>query len=151
MDKFFRVMKRILCVIGCTLVAVIIAGVLLYVAMVIDTNSVKREIEATVKGEIPYTEINEHLKFHAYHFSERYEDENIGNIHVKVKREFVLHNWKEGYMWVLTDIHVDDVDGEIIRGGQDGSVFKIQKIDGKWVVVDRKPAMKTFAEVTVPW
>lgn len=151
MNKFLRVIKRILCVIGCTFVVVIIAGVLLYVAMVKETDFIVQEIEASAKGDIPYAEVNENLKYYAFHFSEQYTGDEIGDIHFEVDRKFVLHNWQEGYVWILTDERIKTVNDEVFSSGQDIAVLKIKKIDGKWVVVDRKPAMKTFAEVTVPW
>lgn len=109
----------------------VIASVI-YVVMLTDTNSVKKDFEDLVNGvsqqNIDYGKL---VRYDSVRYSEKFSRATV-----EIKREFVMHNFKEGYINVRYTIERFDDKGEHIYGSCDiPSKWYIKKNDGRWQVV----------------
>jgi hypothetical protein len=112
------------------LLCVIIALIAVYIVMLCDTDSVLQDFRDCVSGEV-----SENLKDSALY--ELYYNANAESAEVKVRRNFVIHNFTKGVIYANYTYHVFDKDGNEVRGSHKvPTKWYIEKINGRWSVVD---------------
>lgn len=127
MLKFFLNFKKI--VLLCILLLL-----LLYAVFFLNTNSVMRYAKSVFRGEISSEEVVGTPLYRYYP-----KDSEIVKVNFSLKRIFVSHNFKDGYIWVKYDEEQLDSSGNIVSGSwKIISRWKIHKENGEWKVVDIK-------------
>lgn len=107
---------------------------LLYAVFFLNTNSVMRYAKSVFRGEISSEEVVGTPLYRYYP-----KDSEIVKVDFSLKRIFVSHNFKDGYIWVKYDEEQLDSSGNIVSGSwRIISRWKIHKEDGEWKVVDIK-------------
>lgn len=107
---------------------------LLYAVFFLNTNSVMRYAKSVFRGEISSEEVVGTPLYRYYP-----KDSEIVKVDLNLKRIFVSHNFKDGYIWVKYDEEQLDSSGNIVSGSwRIISRWKIHKEDGEWKVVDIK-------------
>ncbi len=112
------------------LLCVIIAVIFVYIVMLCDTGSVLQDFRDCVSGEA-----TESLKDSALY--EMYYNANAERAEVKVRRNFVIHNFKKGIIYANYTYRAFDKDGNEVRGNHKvPTKWYIEKKNGRWMVVD---------------
>lgn len=107
---------------------------LLYAVFFLNTNSVMRYAKSVFRGEISSEEVVGTPLYRYYP-----KDPEVVKVDLNLKRIFVSHNFKDGYIWVKYDEEQLDSYGNIVSGSWDIiSRWKIHKENGEWKVVDIK-------------
>lgn len=107
---------------------------LLYAVFFLNTNSVMRYAKSVFRGEISSEEVVGTPLYRYYP-----KDSEIVKVDFSLKRIFVSHNFKDGYIWVKYDEEQLDSSGNIVSGSwRIISRWKIHKENGEWKVVDIK-------------
>lgn len=107
---------------------------LLYAVSFLNTNSVMRYAKSVFRGEISSEEVVGTPLYRYYP-----KDSEIVKVDFSLKRIFVSHNFKDGYIWVKYDEEQLDSSGNIVSGSwRIISRWKIHKENGEWKVVDIK-------------
>lgn len=107
---------------------------LLYAVFFLNTNSVMRYAKSVFLGEISSEEVVGTPLYRYYP-----KDSEIVKVDFSLKRIFVSHNFKDGYIWVKYDEEQLDSSGNIVSGSwRIISRWKIHKENGEWKVVDIK-------------
>ena len=107
---------------------------LLYAVFFLNTNSVMRYAKSVFRGEISSEEVVGTPLYRYYP-----KDPEIVKVDFSLKRIFVSHNFKDGYIWVKYDEEQLDSSGNIVSGSwRIISRWKIHKENGEWKVVDIK-------------
>ena len=107
---------------------------LLYAVFFLNTNSVMRYAKSVFRGEISSEEVVGTPLYRYYP-----KDSEIVKVDFSLKRIFVSHNFKDGYIWVKYDEEQLDSSGNIVSGSwRIISRWKIHKEGGEWKVVDIK-------------
>lgn len=105
---------------------------LLYAVFFLNTNSVMRYAKSVFRGEISSEEVVGTPLYRYYP-----KDPEVVKVDLNLKRIFVSHNFKDGYIWVKYDEEQLDSYGNIVSGSWDIiSRWKIHKENGEWKVVD---------------
>ena len=108
---------------------------LLYAVLFLNTNSVMRYAKSVFRGEISSEEITDTPLYTRYYP----KDPETVKVDLSLKRIFVAHNFKDGYIWVKYDEEQLDSYENIVSGSWDIiSRWKIHKENGEWKVVDIK-------------
>lgn len=106
---------------------------LLYAVFFLNTNSVMRYAKSVFRGEISSEEVVGTPLYIRYYP----KDPEVVKVDLNLKRIFVSHNFKDGYIWVKYDEEQLDSYGNIVSGSWDIiSRWKIHKENGEWKVVD---------------
>lgn len=107
---------------------------LLYAVFFLNTNSVMRYAKSVFRGEISSEEVVGTPLYRYYP-----KDPEVVKVDLNLKRIFVSHNFKDGYIWVKYDEEQLDSSGNIVSGSwRIISRWKIHKENGEWKVVDIK-------------
>jgi hypothetical protein len=113
--------------------------ILLYVIMVIDTNSLMGEVESAFLGEIPISETKD-KPIDMYNYSSdinRYNTAYLGyRVDLTLRRVFVLHNFFfNGIMIIYYSVYVYDYEDKRITASKDiYATWIIHKENGKWSI-----------------
>ena len=138
--------------------------IFIYILMFLDTNSLFKQIEQHMLGEIELTPeieqkleaaslelnnksihdypINDDLlmyKFFNFNFRKKnyYPTAEKDKIELKLRRNFVIHNFKDGVINFTYTMRYYDKDGEIGYAiGNSNDTFTIHKENGRWHVID---------------
>lgn len=103
--------------------------------MFYSTNSVVQDVERVMRGQIAYEDIK---GTPIEHYKPPTKDPPVYVV-VIITRLFVLHNFSDGYMWVIyTNEGVDPNSNTMYGSYRVPSRWKIHKENGKWVIVDIK-------------
>ena len=118
-----------------TLIVLILLSI--HIALLIDTNSVLRDVKSTYYGEKDASEVLGTPLESYYIHNPRYE-RNIDTVDLKIRRYLVVHNGSEG--WILAKIECEafDSDGETVYGHETTARWWIEKKEGKWVITKVK-------------
>ena len=107
-----------------------------YGIMFLTTNSVMRYAKSVFHGEISVEDVIDTPLYRYYP-----KDPAIVKVNVNLKRLFVIHGFKDGYIWVKYDEAQLDYAGYEVSGSRDAIArWKIHKENGEWKVVDIKEA-----------
>ena len=129
MSKFTFSFKKVFLIILIILIAS-------YGIMFLTTNSVMRYAKSVFHGEISAEDIVDTPLYRYYR-----DEPEIAKVDVSLKRLFVVHGFKDGYIWVKYDVARMDYSGYEVSGARDIiSRWKIHKENGEWKVVDIKEA-----------
>ncbi len=129
MSKFTFSFKKVFLIILIILIAS-------YVIMFLTTNSVMRYAKSVFRGEISVEDVIDTPLYRYYR-----DEPEIAKVDVSLKRLFVVHSFKDGYIWVKYDVARMDYSGYEVSGSRDIiSRWKIHKENGEWKVVDIKEA-----------
>jgi len=108
-----------------------------YLLMLINTNSVIREVRHAFMLELDVSDTIGR-PIHKYNYmwvTDRGVD--VGRVELSLCRLLTLHNFKNGYIWVLYTYKAYDVDGKILTGSANiFSKWKIEKKEGAWEIVE---------------
>lgn len=130
-----KIKKHILIV---AVLCVVFAG-MVYLMMLLDTNSIIDDFTAVVNGDARQSvDYGELIRYDGKRYSVNY-----CRAYFKINRSFVIHNFKEGYMNVKYTIQYFDDKGEEIYGVGAWDIptkWYIKKIDGRWKVVNIEEA-----------
>ena len=127
--KNHRAMKLI----GIILIVLLIP-IIIYTAMVVDTNPVMQRAEQHFSGEIEPDE-KDPLNRHNFNANRDQSYHDAKTVKYKLKREFVWHNFKDGYILIKYDCRYYDENG-VLGYGSAGVHAKwiIHKENGEWQV-----------------
>ena len=117
-------------------VVIVAIGIILviYLAMFIDTNSLMGEVRDAFLWKIDPAE-TANRPIDAYNYSRRADTETLGDVHLTLMRLFVLHNFKDGYVWAYYSYEARNSEGEIITGSWHiPTKWKIHKENGVWEI-----------------
>jgi len=72
-------------------------------------------------------------------YASKYINYDTDQITLKLHRVFTLHDFKHGYIWIIYTQIVFDENGAMVCGtGNSDARWEIQKINGRWEVIDVK-------------
>ena len=117
------------------IISVCVVVVLTYISMYNDTISLKNEVIAVCKGEKSPAQTDDSM-MQRYYYKQKYPEMAYATVDIDTK--VVWHNFKEGYMWVVTSIGVFDESDKVCYYAEDWVRWKIKKIDGKWDIISIK-------------
>jgi hypothetical protein len=117
----------------------IVLVLLVYSAMLIDTNSVMKEVRDAFLWKVdPAETINKPIDAYNYATSAAgYAEEHrtFGKANLFLVRLCVMHNFKDGYIWAWYCCQASDTEGELLRGSwYIPTKWKIHKENGKWEI-----------------
>lgn len=117
----------------------IAASLLVYLIMFYSTNSVVQDVEKVMRGQVAY-EDTRGTPIDSYNRgSGGVNSKHPINVEVNIMRLFVLHNFADGYMWIMyTNEGLDPNTNSRYGSYKVTSRWKIHKENGKWVIVDIK-------------
>lgn len=117
-------------------IAVIAIVIGIYIAMFISTNSVMREVRSAFMLELDPAE-TEGRAIDAYNYDwlNRREGREVGEIYLRLRRQFVFHNFQEGHIRVSYIYRVHDTEGRLMTGSRATATWRIERIDGEWEIV----------------
>ncbi len=109
--------------------------IILYIAMLLDTNSVFNYAKDVFLGKVPHEEVKG-TPLSLYDITER---EYITKVDLEISRAFVFHNFTDGYIYVrYVHMGYDDI-GELRYGSvaefPGWAIWKIHKENGEWKIV----------------
>ncbi len=130
-----QLFKKSLKVIGIAVLISIVLMIILYIAMLSDTNSVFNYAKDVFLGKVPHEEV-EDTPLSTYDVTNR---DYIATIDLKMSRKFVIHNFTDGYMYVSYDCTGYDSNGEFsyrrIASFPYWNKWIIHKENGEWKIV----------------
>lgn len=117
------------------ILTVIILLCIVYCIMLHDTNSVKRDFINCIKSNLTSNETADSELYKYYNRSNDYDDK-VYDANVHIKRQFVIHNFRKGVMFVKYNCEAFNKAGEHIYGSSNvHAKWYIEKKDGPWEVV----------------
>ena len=121
---------------GLIITAMLVLSV--YVAMLLNTNSVVNEVKNVMLGNAK-TKMTDNTPLSRYNFSDILSN---AEVKVKITRLFVLHNFFDGYIWVNYSYETVKNDNDLTPASSDVlSRWKIHKMNGgDWQIVEIKEA-----------
>lgn len=130
-----KILKNIYKVVVALVVVVVISAVGVYLVMFLDTNSVMTDVRNVMSGNVS-KKATAGLPMDEYNEKDNV-DMNTVSVKVKLHRIFVLHDFRDGYMWVDYSVEGHDKNGKVTYGSWDiPSRWKIHRdYDGKWQIV----------------
>jgi len=130
------VRKRITVIAVTVAVAVIIIILGIYIAMLISTNSVMREVRSAFLLELdPAVTEGRAIGAYNYDWLNRREGREVDEIYLRLRRQLTFHNFQEGYIWVSYIYRVHDTAGRLMTSSRAGARWRIERIDGEWEIV----------------
>ena len=140
---------------------VLFSGIFIYVLMFLDTNPLVEKVEQHMLGEIHidpeiekrmindinimtpdnpqfiYNQPDVWLYDYNFYFKEKYfySGAEKDKIKLKLRRNFVLHNFKDGIIWFTYALEYYDKNGEPGYGVVSSLTMKIHKEKGEWKVM----------------
>jgi len=124
--------KRILIIVG-MFVGIVLGA---YLIMLIDTNPVVNEVKNVMSGQIS-KELTQDTPLSMYNTA----DWNPTSVNISIRRVFVWHNFRDGYMRVIYTYKAFDSSGTGLTGSSRVlSKWTIHKENGKWVITDIEEA-----------
>ena len=119
------------------IILIILILLSIHIALLIDTNSVLRDVKLTYYGEKDASEVLGTPLESFYIHNPRCE-RNIDTVDLKIRRLLVVHNGSEG--WILAKIKCEafDPDGNLEYGHETTARWWIEKTEGKWVITKVK-------------
>lgn len=131
MQSFKKCLKGM----GIAVLISIVLMIILYIAMLLDTNSLFYYVKDVFYGKVPHEEIEGTL-LTGYDVT---YDSDIATIDLKISRAFVIHNFTDGYMYVNYDCVGYDANGDFtycsVASHLHCAVWKIHKENGEWKIV----------------
>jgi len=114
-------------------IAVVALVLVTYLAMLLNTNNLMREVESVFLLEVDLLE-TDGRPIDVYNFRWLHEHEVfVGQIDFTITRRFVLHNFRTGYIWVQYTYLVYDEAGELLSGSLKARArWSIRKTNGAW-------------------
>jgi hypothetical protein len=108
--------------------------VIIYIAMIIDTNSLMTQVRDVFSGKVDRSQtIGKPIN--RYNYRGFFSD--ITKTDLKLIRVFTLHNFKDGYIWAWYTYEGKDNNDEVLTGSSNiFSKWKIHKENGKWDIVE---------------
>lgn len=127
--------KKTVKIIGIVLAIVIAIPILFYGAMVIDTNSVIHRAKAHFSGNIR-PDVTDPLNRYNFIWNRDRSYHDAKTVESSISREFVWHNFKDGYIDVKYYCKYYDENGKLGYGSAGvHSKWIIHKENGQWKVV----------------
>ena len=115
-----------------TLIGAIIV-ILLYTIMLLDTNSVVKDVKNIMLGNVDEA-ITTNTPLSKYNFSSVLQN---AEVKVQITRLAVIHNFFDGYMWVKYSYETIKNDNDLMPGSWDViSRWKIHRENGGWEIVE---------------
>ena len=115
---------------------ILIIIVVVYAAMLFDTNSLMKQVRAAFSWEIDRSETTG-KPINAYNYDRSNRGEVLGKVHLTLVRLFVLHNFHDGYIWAYYSYGSYNEAGELISGSWNIlTKWKIHKENGQWEIVE---------------
>ena len=118
--------------IGITLLCILFILLVLYGILFWSTRPVITKVESIFRGEVPAAEL-------AGSCLEKYNitatRPEITELDIDVDTLFTIHNFSEGYMWVIFTCEAHDATGGLAYYEQSKARWEIKKSDGEWEVV----------------
>ena len=106
--------------------------VVVYLWMLLSTNSVVRTVENVYCGNIS---VNDDSPMHMYDLSSRYSD--IAHAELNITRLFVIHNGRHGVMYVVYSCEYRNSDNKVLNASiWVPSKWEIEKKDGEWTIIN---------------
>ncbi len=102
-----------------------------------DTNSLIDYVESIFMGEVSSEEVAD-TWFSSFDIRKDREDMQQLQVELDIKRVFVWHDFKEGYMWVKIDCEARNSEGRVKYGTINYERWDIKKRDGKWDIISIK-------------
>ena len=117
--------------------AVVTFIVLYYFVGVMSTNKLVHYVEDVFRGNVPASETND-TPYSMYNVS-KYKE--FSSMDLDIHRAFVIHNFKDGYMFVYYRCIAYDSDDKmtyasIVRLPEKPSIWRIHRENGEWNIVD---------------
>ncbi len=91
-----RTLRRVLCI-------SLILAFLVYLAMFLDTNSVKKQVEDAFMWRLDQSETKGRA-INWYNYSIFRKSTELGAANLRLARLFVWHNFEDGYIWAIMTI-----------------------------------------------
>ena len=113
----------------------IIIGIIImfYLIMVLNTNSIVREVKNIMSGNVKIAD-TQNTPLNMYNFSDTLLN---AEVNVKITRLFVLHNFFDGYIWVnYTYETIKNDNGVMPCSTNILSKWKIHKENGIWKIIE---------------
>lgn len=114
--------------------AILLIVVLIYIFMFTNTNSIFNYAKKVFLGEISMSSDEALSRYSLTSFKSRTQ---IGNVELKIRRNLVIHNFFDGYMFVKYSRIVYDTDGQLLTATANvNSIWKIHKTNGDWSITE---------------
>jgi len=137
---------KIIIFLGALVILALIA--IAYFAMFHDTDELMDEAKRILRKEASIEE-TEGRALHVYNSNKDKRYDDVVTVNVSLERVFVIHNFSDGYVFVVYNEEAYNASGKIKYGSLGATCFwKIHKENGKWDVVDvyEKPYKLGFKE-----
>ena len=118
------------------LISIVLLIVLMYVVLVVDTNGLIRDVKDLMLWKVP-KENTAGMPIDRYNSNRSSYGYVLGEAKISIFRYFVLHDFKDGYIWLVYTYEAYDLNGELITGSNlIPTKWKIHKKNGKWEIVE---------------
>jgi len=111
----------------------------IYLAILISTNSLMREVESVFLLEVDRS-VTEGRAIDLYNWvadSIDATDREVGEINLSLRRAWVWHNFRNGYIWAEYTHVVYDIDGNMVTGSwRVPTKWRIERMNGSWEIVE---------------
>ena len=108
---------------------------IIYIIMLFDTNSLIKTVKDNMNLKVNKIESSNNLVWLYNSGRESYKHEKALKTETFVFRLFIIHNFKNGHMWVIYSNKVKNGDDKILYGSSLVlSHWKIHKENGEWQI-----------------
>ena len=109
---------------------------LLYIFMLMNITDLVQEVKDVFswKYDLEYTKGK---AIDRYNYNGRFGDTQLGDADLILFPIFVLHDYRNGYVWAFYNYKAYDVDGDLITASLNVfTKWRVHKENGKWAIVE---------------
>lgn len=111
--------------------------VIAYIVLFINIFSLLHEVRAVFLGTVPSSETAGKPIAQYNRYGEYIEQGGIARTKLFFFPYFTLHNFKNGYIWIIYSVEGYDSNGDLLYGTWLSSAkWRIQKNENKWEIID---------------
>lgn len=120
------------------IILIILILISIHIALLIDTNSVLKDVKSTYYGEKDASEVLG-TPLESYYIHNPSIGRNIDTVDLKIRRYLVIHNGSEGWVLAKIDCSAYDPNGKTVYGEKNVMArWWIEKKEGKWIITKIK-------------
>jgi hypothetical protein len=113
-----------------------ISIIFVYLIMLLDTNSIMRDVKSIFMGTHKFS-LADDDPLNRYDDSNHYLKEKFVKVELTVIRLFVLHDFRDGYIFAFYRYEALDENGKVLTGSMNiFTKWKIHKENGKWKIIE---------------
>lgn len=120
-------------------VSIAVMFFVLYFMMLNDTNSIIEDFRKCQICDNEASELSMAALYNRYYRKDH--EKRIAQVNIKIRRDFVLHDFKKGVMYVTFTCEKFDQNGAAIYGAADiKAKWNIEKHNNRWIVTNIQEA-----------